>query len=141
MFSPESRYLAAVTRRNVWIIDVRTARTRKLNETPEEITSFAWLGPDEVGYASQVRAEPQSGFYSPHRRFDVAFWRCRAGPAGRPVVIRRLRNVEHLDHARRRGDPSHPQHEWLPGGRVVDKATGKTLLTIPRRKAGKGESG
>jgi len=131
-FAPDGRHLAAVARRKVWVIDTATGAMRELTEGLADVISFGWLSSDEAGFASQVRVGPEGTFYSPHYRFDITFWRCRVGPAGRPVKIRQLPNVEQTDHARRRGWPARPQHDWLADGRVVDRETGKTLLRIKR---------
>ena len=132
VFSPDGRRLAAVARRKIWIIDTVAGSRRELTEGLADVTSFGWLSNEEAGFALQTRVDPAGTFYSPHYRFDITFWRCRADPTGRPVRIRRLRNVEQPDHSRRRGHPRRPQHDWLPDGRVVDRDSGKTILKIRR---------
>jgi len=141
VFSPDGRRLAAVARRKIWIIDTVGGSKRELTEGLADVISFGWLSNEEVGFASQARVDPAGTFYSPHYRFDITFWRCRAGPTGRPGKIRRLRNVEQPDHSRRRGQPRRPQHDWLPDGRVVARDSGETLLKIKRQSTRNGDKG
>ncbi len=120
VFSPNSRYLARISPLRVVIIDLATKRHWCLNPRGEYITSFVWLGYDEVIYTSfaKVPGGPDTIYKTVYNR---TVWRQRIHGTNKARVP-----VFHEDGLRSCGTYGY-EESFSPDGRyVVFTSSGKT---------------
>lgn len=62
-FSPDSRHLAVLTRGALSCIDLETSRLWPLAPSDDRVTTFSWIGPDEIAYVGH----PQERVFFRHK--------------------------------------------------------------------------
>ena len=112
LFSPDNRRLAVAAPSGMYVIDLDTARKDLLSKPGEEITSLAWLGPNEVGYVAQTDSER---IFRRQRIEDREV-------EGTAVLVEH--NSNHNRSSRTFGQFGWPGESWSPDGGLVMFRTG-----------------
>lgn len=114
VFSPDSRHLAVVAPCMLKIIDLASGRCWSLTAPGEIVSSLAWLGPEEIGYAAHTSLRGQY-----QDTTDRTFWRQRIDtqPDSR-VLIHREVGVQ-AGFCTRIPSFDWPLEHWSPSGRYA----------------------
>ncbi len=116
VFSPDSHRIAVITPRSLQVFDIVDGHRWDAAADGEHVSSLAWLGNDEIGYAAHTSLR---GRY--RSMTDRAFWRQRIGDsAASRVLIRREEAVEAGFHSGNLFVCSNwPLEYWSPNGNYV----------------------
>ena len=113
-FSPDSRHLAVVAPDALRVIDLADGRCWTATPPGEVVSSLAWFGSEEIGYAAHTALRWPS-----QDTTDRTFWRQRinASADSRTLVHREVRVKSDL--CSRIPSFRWPLEHWSPGGRYV----------------------
>ena len=98
-FSPDSRHLGVLTRGVLSCIDLETSRLWSLAPSDERVTTFSWIGSDEIAYVGQ----PNNRVFFRHKIDD---------PPGERKIIHKGAGPAIQEY-------SFPNEYWSPRGRFV----------------------
>jgi hypothetical protein len=129
-FSPDSKWLAAVSPQAVLLIEVTTGQRRRLHYPKEWFTALEWISDQEIAFSTMEQGE-----YFQHRMGDKSYWRLNITS---PDEARKRIHQEETTFPRMAGGrPIQLDNEdWSPDGRwvIFFSKGGQTLLNIATGK-------
>ncbi len=137
VFSPDSRRLAVlvnpITARDLdslYLLDLATKERWALVREDAIVVGLNWLGPDDLGYATQYTTRGDRINGSSEDRMDVTFWRRSAQRGSRPRIVHRLKAFDgSLAQLFRQ-----PDFVWLPDGRIIDRSNARVIFRASDRQ-------
>jgi hypothetical protein len=119
VFSPDSRHVAVVGPRGLFLADTASGAAIRVSPDDEEVKAAGWVGSDEIVYAAHTTRQDRGATLT-----DLVFWQWKiaAGP-GRRVELHRHPGIY----------SGYPREYWSPDGKrviFVDQAyySGQYLL-------------